>query len=101
LGGNIAEGWHWGANFVAELEIDGPDKEHEYEFTSGVSKTIVDGVFSAGGAFKFSLRDVKGDRGHYETPFFLGPTLQWRPLPPMTINLETLVGLGAESPYGQ
>jgi len=48
LGGEIAEGWHWGVNFVAELEIDGDTLEHEYEFTSGLSRTIFDDTFSAG-----------------------------------------------------
>lgn len=104
LGGEIpqwGEGWHWGVNFVAELEINGPEREHEYEFTSGLSKTIVDSCFSAGGVFKFSLIDVNDDRGHFETPFLLGPTFQWRPIPRWSINVETLVGLGGESPYGQ
>jgi hypothetical protein len=104
LGGEIpqfGEGWHWGVNFVAELEINGQTREHEYEFTSGISKTIIDSVFSVGGEFKFSLIDVNDDRGHYDTPFLIGPTFQWKPLKQMTVNLETLVGLGAESPYGQ
>lgn len=104
LGGEIpswGEGWHWGLNFVAELEISGREREHEYEFTSGLSKTIVDEKFSVGGEFKFSLVDVNDDRGHFDTPFLLGPTFQYRPVEPMTINLETLVGLGGESPYGQ
>jgi hypothetical protein len=101
LGGEIAEGWHWGMNFVAELEIDGEELEHEYEFTSAISHTVIDGVFSAGVEFKFSLIDVKGDRGHYETPFLVGPTMQWRPCPQMFVNLEGLAGVGGESPRGQ
>jgi hypothetical protein len=101
LGGEIAEGWHWGVNFVAELEIEGEDLEHEYEFTSVITRSIVDDVFTVGAAFKFSLIDVKDDRGHYSTPFFVGPTFQWRPVEAMTINLATLIGVGAESPRGQ
>lgn len=101
LGGQFGEGWHWGMNFVAELEVQGEEREHEYEFTSALSHTIIDNCFSAGVEFKFSLVDVHGDRGHYQTPFLIGPTFQWRPTGPMYINLETLVGIGAESPRGQ
>lgn len=101
LGGEIAKGWHWGVNFVAEMEINGPAFEHEYEFTSGVSYTVIDSTFSLGGEFKTSLIDEAGDRGHYTTPYQLGPTFQWKPAGPVTVNLETLVGVGGESPRGQ
>ncbi len=101
LGGELAEGWHWGVNFVAEMEINGPAFEHEYEFTSGVSYTLIDSTFSVGGEFKTSLIDEAGDRGHYTTPYQLGPTFQWKPGGPVTVNLETLVGVGGESPRGQ
>ena len=37
-----------GVNFVAELEYEGPEREHEYEITTGISRAIIDGIFSAG-----------------------------------------------------
>jgi hypothetical protein len=101
LGGEITSGWHWGVNFVAELEYEGPEREHEYEFTSGISRTIRDSVFSIGAEFKTSWVDVAGDRGNYDRPAFIGPTFQWHPVPQWTINLETVAGFGKDSPDGQ
>lgn len=100
LGGDIAPGWHWGVNLVAELEYEGPEREHEYEFTSGISRVIIDSTFAAGLQFKKSWIDVKNDRGNWEKPTFIGPTFQYHPLPEWVINLETLVGTG-HSPDGQ
>ena len=100
LGGDMSPEWHWGVNFVAELEYEGPEREHEYEITTGISRVIIDSVFSAGLEYKTSWIDVRGDRGNYEKPGLVGPTFQWHPLPQWAINLETLVGTG-HSPDGQ
>jgi hypothetical protein len=101
FGGDITEGWHWGINVVAEMEYEGPEREHEYELTSGIVHTIKDSVFSIGAAFKTSWIDVAGDRGNYDRPALIGPTFHWRPVPQWSINLETLVGFGSDSPDGQ
>jgi hypothetical protein len=101
LGGDITEGWHWGVNIVAEMEYEGPEREHEYELTTGIVHTIKDSVFSVGAAFKTSWVDVSGDRGNYDRPALIGPSFHWHPVPQWSINLETLVGFGSDSPDGQ
>lgn len=101
LGGEIDTGWHWGANFVAEWEIDGPDLTHEYEFTGGISYTVQDSVFSVGAETKINLADEHDSRWHFKGEYFLGPSIQWRPLPQWTINFAPLIGLTGDSPYAQ
>jgi hypothetical protein len=101
FGGEIRSGWHWGVNAVAEIEYEGPEREHEYELTSGVSYTVRDSVFAVGAEFKTSWVDVAHDRGNFERPALIGPTFQWHPLRQWVINLETLVGVGSDSPDGQ
>lgn len=97
LGGEIAPGWHWGANFVAELELGG-ERENEYQVTTGLSWTVVDSVFSIGVEDIFTFADVKGSRGDFDTSFVIGPSFQWRPTPPMTINVAPLFGVTNDSP---
>jgi hypothetical protein len=101
LGGEIDTGWHWGANFVAEWEIDGPDLVHEYEFTGGISYTVVDSVFDIGAETKLNIADEHGSRGHFHGEYFVGPSIQWKPLPRWTINFAPLIGVTGESPYAQ
>jgi hypothetical protein len=96
LGGEAGPGWHWGTNFVLEHEVSG-DLTNEHELTLGLSRTIQDSKLSLGGEVKASLTDVHSDRGNYEESLEVGPSLQYRPLPAMHIDLAPLVGIGPES----
>jgi hypothetical protein len=100
LGGEIAPRWHWGANLVAEIQLDG-EEEHEYQITGGVSYTVIDEKFSLGGETQFFFTDVAGDRGNFDTAILLGPSFQFRPLPQMTINFTPMAGLTDDSPDGR
>ena len=53
---------------------------------------------SLGAELKAALVDVHSDRGNYEQSLELGPSLQWRPLPAMHIDIAPLVGPTSESP---
>ncbi|MCB1865440.1 MAG: hypothetical protein KDG50_08400, partial [Chromatiales bacterium] len=100
LGGEITERWHWAVNFVAELELGG-EREHEYQVTSGVSYSIIDSVLSLGVENRFVFADTKDDRGDFTTQFLIGPSCQWRPTPPLTINVAPLFGVTEDSPEVQ
>ncbi|MGH7145018.1 MAG: hypothetical protein ACREJ2_12950 [Planctomycetota bacterium] len=98
LGDEIAPRWHWGANFVCENQM-GWHHEDSYEFTGGVSYTVVDEKFSVGGEWKFAYVDDNTDRGHYTSDeSLLGPSIQLRPLPQMHINVAGLLGTSKNSP---
>lgn len=100
LGGEIAEGWHWGANAVFEYELSG-QREAEYALTTSVSRTIIDQKLSLGIESVFSATDAKGERGRLNTSFVIGPSLQWRPVRNMTVNIAPLIGTTNESPAAQ
>ncbi len=100
LGGELAPRWHWGANLVAEIELSG-ERSHEYQVTGAVSYTIIDEKLSLGAESQLIMTDVAGDRGDFTTEVLLGPSVQFRPLPQMTINFAPLVGLTDDSPDAQ
>lgn len=100
LGGQLAEGVHAGANLVAEFEMGGA-REYEYQLTAGISRTLVDNRLSLGAEMRFLTADVAADRGRFEETLFLGPSLQFRPLPQMVVNVAPLLGLVADSDDGQ
>jgi hypothetical protein len=100
LGGELAPRWHWGANLVAEIELGG-SREHEYQLTGAVSYTIIDQKFSLGAESQLIMTDEAGNRGDFDTEVLLGPSMQFRPLPQMTINFAPLVGLTDDSPDAQ
>ena len=45
--------------------------------------------------------DAQGIRGDFEKEFLVGPSIQFRPLPQMTINFAPLAGFGPDAPYAQ
>ena len=100
LGGQLAEGWHAGANLVAELELGG-GREYEYEITAGLSHTVIDSRIGLGLETRCAVANVAADRAHFQENLRVGPSLQLRPLPQMTINVAPLVGLTADSDDAQ
>jgi hypothetical protein len=96
LGGEIAPRWHWGANPVWERETSG-DRTNEFEMTLGLSYTVVDEHLSVGAEGKFAVANTKDDRGSWEHDVRLGPSVQFRPIPALHIDVAPLFGLDDES----
>jgi hypothetical protein len=96
LGDELAPRWHWGINVAAELETSG-QREYEYQFTGGLSYTVIDEVFSVGVELESFFADVKGDRGDFSQVYYLGPSFQYRPMPAFTINFAPLAGFGPDA----
>lgn len=92
LGDELAPRWHYGINLVAELETGG-GREYTYEIDAGISYTILDEKFSVGAEVKTEFITTKGSRGDRETSVLVGPSMQWRPVPRMSINFAPLFGV--------
>jgi hypothetical protein len=97
LGGEMSPGWHWGTNLVFERETSG-DLSNNHEITAGVSRTMADEQWSLGGEFKASLTNTHADRSDYQEELLVGPSLQYRPLKNVHLDLATLAGIGGDSP---
>ena len=93
----FAPRWHWGLNLSFETAIAGI-RDREYELTGGISYTVIDEKFSVGAELEASLLDEKDHRGNFTNEVKIGPSLQWRPMPQMHIDLAPLVGVTSESP---
>ena len=92
LGGEIAAGWHWGSNLVFEGEVSG-DEGHEHSATAGVSRTVMDEKLSVGGEAEVAFTNVAGARGHFTSAAYVGPSMQYRPLPNTYLDLAPLFGV--------
>lgn len=97
LGGEMAPGWHWGTNLVFERETSG-DLSNNHEITAGLSRVMADEQWSIGGELKASMTNTHADRSEFEEELLVGPSLQYRPLRNIHLDLATLVGIGADSP---
>jgi len=97
LADDLAPRWVWAANLVYETEVGG-DKTHTYEITGGIGRTMVDEVFSLGLQAKVAWEDTEADRGDFENEILVGPSIQYRPLPQMRIDLAFMAGLTDDSP---
>lgn len=96
LGDELAPRWHWGVNFVGEFETGG-GREYTYEIDGGISYTLVDEKFSIGAETKVEFISTHGNRSNYETSILVGPSVQWRPVPRLSINLAPLFGTTPDS----
>jgi hypothetical protein len=97
LADDLASHWIWAFNAVYEFEVGG-DLARNYEVTGGVAYAIKDSVFSLGLEAKAAWENTKADRGDFENEILLGPSIQYRPLPQMHIDLAVMAGLTQESP---
>ena len=100
LGGHITSGWHWGSNLVWEHETGGA-YETAHEWTTGLSRTVRDTKLSMGVETQLAFvneRIAPGVRSDFEKEFLVGPSLQFRPLPQMHIDLPPLVGVTDAAP---
>ena len=97
FGGEITQSWHWGVNGVYEHELH-DSLTNEWQFTGGVSKTLIDSKLSVGAEAQLIWEDTVHTRGHYEETVFVGPSVQWKPQPAMTVNLVAMAGVGPDSP---
>ena len=94
LGGQMVSRWHWGMNFVSEQETGGA-REISNEWTTGISYSAEDTKLAVGVETQLAMvnsRIAPGLRSPYETSFLAGPSLQFRPLPQMHIDIAPLFG---------
>ena len=97
LGEQIAPRWHWGANLFYEQEVGG-GRESEMGFAQGISYTLKDEKLSVG--VEMNLERASGPNldGVPATEFLIGPSVQWRPMSRMHLDLVPLFGTTDDSP---
>ncbi len=96
LGGQITSGWHWGSNLVWEHET-GDLQENSNEWTTGLSYTALDSKVGVGVETQLALVNTlqpgTNGRGPFEKQFYVGPSIQFRPLPQLHIDFAPLIGV--------
>jgi hypothetical protein len=95
LGDEAATRWHWGVNAVFEAQLGGA-QENEYAFTAAVAYTVLDEIFSLGLEAQLEAADDASGRLRFNSvEAAAGPSLQWRPVPPLHVDLVGLFGAAA------
>ena len=97
LGDELAPRWHWGVNFVWEAQVGG-EREHEFQVTSGLSYSVVDGKIGIGVETKYDRVTARGARGDDENIFLIGPSVQFRLTEHLHVDLNCLFGTNQDSP---
>jgi hypothetical protein len=96
LGGDMTNQWFWGVNLVYERAMGG-DSEGEYGISAGVSRVLVENSVSIGLEVKAAFADVQGARFDFvEKKFLAGPSLQWKPIRGVHIDLVPMAGVKIE-----
>lgn len=99
LGGHITSGWHWGSNLVWEQEISG-SKERSLEWTTGWSYSARDAKVGVGleSQLAFVTALEHGVRGGASKELLIGPSLQFRLVPQMHLDIAPLFGVSKDAP---
>jgi hypothetical protein len=96
LGDSITPRLFWGFNLVYERELGG-ESESEYAASFGVAYALIDGVLSVGLEGLVELVDVSGKRFDFvEKVFLAGPSIQWRPVSGVHIDVLAMAGAAIE-----
>ena len=96
LGGELQPGWHWGANLSIEQQTSGA-RSTERQVTAGISHTVIDRRFECGAETRLAWTDVRGARGHYARELEIGPSIRFRPMLQMHIDIAPLFGVTGDS----
>jgi len=96
FGDEFRERWHWGTNFIWEQDLGG-ERETTVEWTPAVSYTILDEVLSLGVEGKLEINSVEPRRNRYVENCRLGPSVQWRPVKRLHIDVAPLFGFTPDS----
>ena len=94
FGDTFGDGWDYGLNLVYERELGGSSTE-EWQVTQGISRALCDQV-SLGLEGKYET--VDGARGNPEHKILLGPSIQFRPLGNVHLDVVALAGLTEDAP---
>ena len=94
LGGNLFGPVHWGLNAVYERDLWGSALFHQYGLTGGLSYAVIDRELSVGA--EMDVESTDAGRQHRtrldELWVSAGPSIQWRPVPPVHLDLVALLG---------
>jgi hypothetical protein len=97
LGANISPRWQWGFNAAYEQAVGGA-RESELALSQGFSYTLIDQKLSAGVEMQMERRSSPNFSGFPEVEFNIGPSIQWRPIPRMHVDVVPLAGTTHDSP---
>ncbi|MCB9730931.1 MAG: hypothetical protein H6744_19785 [Deltaproteobacteria bacterium] len=89
--GGISERWHGALNLTLEQELSG-QHEREWGVTGGISYTVIDMCLGLGVESVVHAVDVAGSRGDFDWEWFIGPSIQWKPVKRFTINVVPMIG---------
>ncbi len=92
LADELAPRWHWGINLSFEYSL-GHEHTAEYEFTGGISYTVLDRVLSVGVETESSFTNAHSGRATYEHDIKFGPSIQYRPRPNIHVDFVPLFGV--------
>ena len=88
----LAPRWHWSVNLSFEYSL-GHQHTAQYEFTGGISYTVLDRVLSVGLETESSFTDSHTSRSTYEHDIKFGPSIQYRPRPNVHVDFVPLFGV--------
>ena len=84
-------------NFVWEAETGG-ERAQEFEVTTGLSYSLLDGKLGVGIETLYDRDPVRGHCGESDDIFAIGPSLQFRLTDHLHVDLNCLFGTNRESP---
>ena len=92
LGDELSPRWHWGANLFLEQQTGG-DRYREQAVSAGLSYSLVNEKLNLGAEMKYGEESAQGTNSYRRRPLTLGPSVQWRPVDQIHLDLVPMWGL--------
>jgi hypothetical protein len=89
--------WHWGSALLYERQLGKPDFR-EYALSAGLSYSLRNEQLNVGAEFKYSHTVNDPVMGRAQDRVAVGPSLQWRPVDQMHLDVAPLWGIGSRAP---
>jgi hypothetical protein len=96
FGEALAPRWHWGLNLSYEQEVGGA-RETELAVSQALGFSFIDRVLQAGVEVLFETTSEDGSRSDPEYVVLIGPSISWRPVPRVHVDVAPLFGVTGDS----
>ena len=97
LGDELSPRWHWGANVFYEQQVGG-DRYREQAVSAGLSYSAVNEKLNLGAELKYGEESTQGPGSYRRRPLTVGPSVQWRPVDQVHLDLVPMWGLNKGAP---
>jgi hypothetical protein len=97
LGDSVGHGWMYGINLIWERGVRGEEVD-EKAVSAAIGYSLIDQTLGIGAEAQYKYETTSETRDDPEKSSTIGPSMQWRPIRRMHVDLVSLFGVSEDAP---